>query len=193
VIGRQPLLDRLLVVIRPLVEVRSAGIALSFNLWRVELNVIGGAALAHPSSCDPLDQLLIGNIDIQDHIDLLAQSGQNFVQSLRLGHGSGESVQHPSGLNIILGQAVFDDIDQQGIRNQLSCIHELLSLNPQGGAAADVLPQNVTGRDVGDLVLVSNHLSLCALAGSRRAEQYNIHLSNPPIPITQQLFAAFER
>src|SRR5690606_4677057 len=54
VIGRQPLLDRLLVVIRPLVEVRSAGNALSFNLWRIELNVIGGAALAHPSSCDPL-------------------------------------------------------------------------------------------------------------------------------------------
>jgi len=34
--------------------------------------VICGSALAHPSSSDPLDQLSIGNIDVQDDVDLLA-------------------------------------------------------------------------------------------------------------------------
>jgi len=43
-----------------------------------------------------------------------------------------ESIPHPSGLNIIVVQAVLDDINEKGIGNELPGIHELLGLTPRG-------------------------------------------------------------
>ena len=103
VVGSQSLLDCGLVIVRPLVEFAAAGIALSGNFWLIEQFVVSRAALAHPSASDALDQLCIGNIDVQNHIDLLAQSGKDLIQCLCLGHGPGEAVQHPAALDVILG------------------------------------------------------------------------------------------
>jgi hypothetical protein len=64
VIGLEPLLDRLLCIILPLVEVGAAGIALAGHFWRIELDVICGPALAHPPARHPLDQLLVRYIDV---------------------------------------------------------------------------------------------------------------------------------
>ena len=49
-IGIQPLLDCLLGVVRPLIKIAAAGIALALDLGLVEGDVIGSAALAHNSA-----------------------------------------------------------------------------------------------------------------------------------------------
>ena len=57
-LGIQPLLDRLLGVVRPLVQLAAAGIALALHLGFVEGDVIGSASLAHP----PVDSSLAKGI-----------------------------------------------------------------------------------------------------------------------------------
>jgi len=49
-VGIQPLLDRLLGVVRPLIKIAAAGIALALHLGLVEGDVIGSAALVHNSA-----------------------------------------------------------------------------------------------------------------------------------------------
>ena len=175
VIGVQSLLDCGFGVICPLLEVCAACIALSFDLGLIELHMVGRPALAHPPPGDALDELRIGNVNVQYHIDLLAQSRQDLIQSLCLGHGPGEAIQHPSSLYIILGQAILDDINEKSIGNELPCIHELLGLNTEGCSAANILSQYISCGDVLYMVFVDDHLGLCAFTGSRWTYQNNIH------------------
>jgi hypothetical protein len=49
-VGSHSLLDCGLVIVRPLVQLAAASIAFSGNLGLIERNVVGRAALAHPSA-----------------------------------------------------------------------------------------------------------------------------------------------
>jgi len=107
------------------------------------------------------------------------QVGEEFVQGLGLGHGAREAVEDEAPFGVRLGQALADDADDQLVGDQFAPFHDGLGLLPQGGAGGHRRAQQVTGGDLGDLVLFHQALGLGALAGSGGAHEGDAHGAAP--------------
>ncbi len=98
-----------------------------------------------------------------------AQTNQNLVQRLGLGHGAGEAVQDEALLAVGLRQAILDDADDHFIGHQFPGIHEFLGLAAHFGAFFDRGAENVAGGDLRNLEFVNQLLGLGAFASPRAA------------------------
>jgi len=162
----KPVEDGSFPVVVSVIEFATADIADSLFLGGVELEVVADTTLAHPSAAEPLDQFIVWNVDVDDHVDLLAEIGEHFVKSFCLGVSAGVAVQHVSAGHVGLCEPVFDDAYEKLVRYQLTCVHVLLRFRSEIGAVPHVLSQDVASRDVNYAILRCNLLGLSALSGS---------------------------
>ena len=127
--------------------------------------MVGGAAQgAHAPPADAGDEPLVGDLDVDDPIDV-----GDLLQSLRLGDGPGKSVEEEAFLTVGRCDAVLHHADDDLIGDQLSLVHVGLGLAAQGSALADLGPQHVSGGDMRDAVPCGDPLGLGAFARARRA------------------------
>ena len=80
-----------------------------------------------------------------------------------------------SGCVDALGDDRVDDV----VRDELAPVHDVLGLQPDRRTGLDRGAQHVAGRELHNPVFGDEALSLCALPGPRRAEQYQPHLRRP--------------
>ena len=70
-----------------------------------------------------------------------------------------------------LWEAISDEIEHHRVGNELSLVHERLRLLAQRGPFPHRRPENVSGGDGGNAVVLGQKRSLSALAASGRSEQ----------------------
>jgi len=74
-------------------------------------------------------------------------------------------------LTVRLGQAVADDTDHDLVRDQRSPVHVRLGLFPERSPRSHSGPQDIPGGDLGNPILLGQHLGLGPLARPGRAEE----------------------
>ena len=134
--------------------------------FRVGADVIGSAAArADPTAAQPVLQQAKVSLDVQHHVHV-----GEFCQAFGLFQRSGEAVQQPAFLAVLLFQAVLHDGDHHLVGNQLPLVHVGLGQLPQLRAVFDVLPEDVPRGDVRNGIEIGDALGLRALAGAGGAQ-----------------------
>ena len=168
-IGVEPLLDGLLLVVVPLVEFGSAFVAYALFLrgvvGQVIYRVAGGVGAGAPLG-EPADEDLVCHIEVQCEVDV-----EFAVEGLGLLHGPGESVEDDAGDFSEALDLLLHEVDDDLVGHESARIHVGLSFLSQFGAVPDGLPQHVAGgqSDVSELGL--ELLSLSSFSSSRRSKK----------------------
>src|SRR3989338_10907779 len=77
------------------------------------------------------DELGFVDIEANNHVKSFALFVENMIQRLRLQRGTGKPVENEPGITIGLRQSRFNNIDHQGIRNQVTPTHNLVNLHTE--------------------------------------------------------------
>ena len=125
-----------------------------------------GAAAAHA-----FDDGFEGHINFQYVVQFDAGS----LHGIGLGNGAGETVEEETLGAVGLGNALFDQIDDQLIADQGASLHHGIGLQAQWGTCLDCCAEHIAGRDLRDAVLLADEGGLRALSGARRAQQNQSH------------------
>src|SRR5579871_6093094 len=148
---------------------------------RLEVDVIdpstGGT---RTSSSNPEQQLIIVHVKA-DHNwpgaggtrvvkELIVEQG---IEPAGLSCSSGKAIEDVAQLAIGLHQAFPDHGADQVVANQLTPSHDRLGSQAEFGSQRDILPEKISGRYLGNLVVLHDALGLGALTGTRRPEQHN--------------------
>ena len=138
--------------------------------------MIGCAAVqASSSAAHTADDVLIRNFNVDREIDLFIVLSQLLCKYLSLRNGSRETVKDISLLAVGLRDTVNNQVDSQLIRHEVAGIHVGFSLFAKFCAVLDVGTENVSCRDVGNPILLRDHLSLCAFACSGCSQHNDLH------------------
>jgi hypothetical protein len=147
-------------------------VVLAFDLRRVELDVIGAArSQVSTATGHAVDDVAIRHVDFEHEFDRHA----GVLHGLRLRNGAREAVEQVAVLAVVLGQAILDHADDDGVRHQAAGIHVLLGLEAESGAGLDLGAQHVAGRNLGNAELFGDESSLRTLAGAGCAQQNQLH------------------
>ena len=101
--------------------------------------------------------------------------GKQRVQRDGLGRCAGEAVQDEALGGIRFLQALVHQVDDQGVGHKLAGVHVGLGLLAEFGLVLDRRAEDVPRGDVRRAELFDELRGLRALAGTRRAQQYDIH------------------
>ena len=118
------------------------------------------------ASAHALNDGLERHVNFQHVIKLHA--GRLHGVSLR--NGSGETVKQKTLGAICLGDALFNQIDDQVIADQAPCIHDFFGLHAQRRSGLDSGAQHVARGDLRNAVFLANEGGLCAFAGARGSQ-----------------------
>ena len=116
------------------------------------------------SSAHSFNDVLIRNFDIDGIVKFRSHLFQGFCQGFGLRNGPRKSVQDESFLCIFPGQPVYYQVNNQLIRYQSTLIHIGLCFLTKLSTVFDIRSEDVSRGDVGNTVLCSDLLCLCALA-----------------------------
>src|SRR5579871_6128974 len=156
-------------------------IAKFVDTGRLEVDVVdpstGGT---RTSSSNPEQQLIIVHVKA-DHNwpgaggtrvvkELIVEQG---IEPAGLSCSSGKAIEDVAQLAIGLHQAFPDHGADQVVANQLTPSHDRLGSQAEFGSQRDILPEKISGRYLGNLVVLHDALGLGALTGTRRPEQHN--------------------
>ncbi len=98
---------------------------------------------------------------------------EDAVQLLGLGPGAREPVQDEAVRGPVVGVELFlDDADDDVVGDQEAAVHEPLGLEAERGAGARGLPEQVSGREVVDAVVLGHADRLGSLARTLLSEQH---------------------
>src|SRR5262245_35448853 len=86
------------------------------------------AVLARPPAGQPPQELIVGNVEIQNAVDALSDPGQQRIKRHRLSYGSRKSVQQEAVRTIRGFDSFLNETDNDVIWNQLPIGPELLRL-----------------------------------------------------------------
>ena len=164
------LLNSFRFIIIPKYQLLAAYITNSFLFRRIVYDMIccpAGKACA--ASGHTFYDVLIRNIHVDCIVNGLTHVAQSFCKALCLGNGPWKSVQYISVFAVLLMDAVQQHADGNFIRHKTACIHIGLGFHAQLRAVFNVGPENVPGRDMGNLIFCCNLFCLSALAGTRCA------------------------
>ena len=79
----------------------------------------------------------------------------------------------------IMLQALLDQINNQLIGDELALVHIGLGLHAEFCPVLDVCTEYITGRDMGNTILLTDHFSLGAFAGTGCTKHHYLHLQAP--------------
>ena len=91
------------------------------------------------------------------------------IQLLRLMNGARETIENISVRAVFFCQTLAHDLDHHLIRHQFAGIDERLCFKADFRLFLDGFAQNIPGRNLRNAQLLNQHLSMCALARTRRA------------------------
>ena len=144
----------------------------AFDFGWVEFDVVGataghvGAATAHA-----FDDGVKGHIDFEHEVQLHASR----FHGVGLRNGAGEAVKQEALGAIGLGDAFFDQVDDQVIADQTASIHHFFGFDAQRGTGFDCSAQHVACGNLGNAVFLANEGGLCTFTGTRCAQQNQSH------------------
>src|SRR5580700_4860749 len=95
------------------------------------------------------------------------------IQPPGLRRGTRKTVQHITASAIRQSQASANHVADQVVGNQLAPGHDRLGHQPYLGTAGNILPQEIPGGDVGNLVTLMHPVGLSAFSGTRSSEQHH--------------------
>ena len=172
VVDLQALAYGLFLVVITLDQVFTGNVVLASHLRRVVINVVNAAGTrVHAATGQAGDDFFVGNGDFQHAVDVDAGFNQRF--SLR--DGARETVEQETLGAIVLGDALFDQTDDQIVGDQAASIHDFLDLLAKLGAGLDRCAQHVAGGDLRNAEALADELGLCTLACPWGAQQDNSH------------------
>ena len=133
------------------------------------LAVILASVRAAPAAYAP-SELLVWNGDIHDPLGS-AEPRQDIIKGPTLGVVARVAVKDESPAAVGVGNPRFNDSQHDAVAHQPTGRHDLACRQPEFGAILDRLPENGSGRDVGQSQRFGEPHSLRALSGSRGAEK----------------------
>src|SRR5882757_1357496 len=168
----QPMPDGLLAVVVALEELPAAAVAGVRVDGGVEVQVPDRAALAAGAPTgQPTHHLVVVDHQLHHHVQPVAQVEQHVVEHLGLGQVAREAVEQVPRLGVRLTDPVAHHGDGDLVGDQIPGVHVFLRLGAQRGALADVGPEDVTRRDLGDGQVRRDESGLSPLSGPRRPDQ----------------------
>ena len=106
--------------------------------------VAGAALLAVKTSGEAIDEDGLIDLELDHMVEPQIALGQHFVERLRLGKGSRETVENKAGAAIRLADAVGDHANDDVVRNELPGIHDALDTQPEFATRKGRGPQHVS-------------------------------------------------
>ena len=154
-------------VVVPLDQRAAAGVAHALRFRGRGHHVVGGAALgAGPAARHAVDDLLIGNLDVQYAVKPDACG----LQGLGLGDGAGHAVQDIALCAIGLRQTLGDNADDHLVGHQFARVHVALGLEPHARTVFHGRAQDVACGNGGNAQPPAEDGGLGPLTGARGAE-----------------------
>lgn len=155
-----------------------------------------GAAGDGGAFVDASHQFVARHVDGYDAVDFAFQFREEELQGLRLLHGAGESVDDAAfgavgfalalavpgvdgGVGVGEGGAVLEGAGEEChddvVAHEVAAVHDGLCALTQGCVGCHLLPQQVAGGDVQEVVLLGQELCLGAFAGAWGAEDNDVY------------------
>ena len=125
------------------------------------------AAAAHA-----VDDGVKGHVNFED----IVQFDASRLHGIGLRDGAGEAVKQEAVGAVGLGDAFFDQVDDQVVADQTARFHDGFGFQAQGCARFDGGAQHVAGGDLWNAELLANESGLCSFSGARCAQQNQSHV-----------------
>ena len=125
----------------------------------------------YAAAAETLDDFFVIHINLNHEIDIHAL----FHQRLGLGDGAREAVEQEAVLAVVLGDALFDQAENDVVGYQTAGIHHFLGFQAQRGARFHRGTQHIAGGDLGNGKFFLDELRLSALTRTGRAKQDDTH------------------
>mmetsp|Transcript_16461 Transcript_16461/g.26867 ORF Transcript_16461/g.26867 Transcript_16461/m.26867 type:complete len:294 (-) Transcript_16461:12-893(-) len=170
--GHQPLAQGLHVVVPAGHQRLARHVVLARHLGGLEVDVVAaaGGGVRQPAR-DALLQHLVGHLQVDHRVDLLAAGPQDLVQLLRLDDGAGEPVQQEA-LGALGGlDGLADHAHHDVVRDQRARLHHRLHLLAHFASRLDSSTQHVTSGKMAHAVLILYYISLGSFPRSRRSNE----------------------
>ncbi len=135
---------------------------------------------ADPAAGDPLDHLVLRDLQVQDGVQLHALALEVSVQRLGLADVAREAVQQEAGLGVRLVHPVLGHRDRHRVGHQVARVHVGLRLFAEVRALADVGAEQVARGDVRDREVLGEVRGLRTLACPRRPDEDDSHQRRNP-------------
>lgn len=129
---------------------------------------------------DALDHLVLGDLQVQNRVQLGALVLEHRVKGLGLSHVAGEAVEQEAVRGVRLGHAVLGHPDGDLVRHQLACVHVGAGLLAKVSALADVGAEEVARGDLRNRQVLGKVRSLRSLAGTGRPDEDDSHQRRNP-------------
>lgn len=163
------------IVIWSLDEWLTSLIILTFNLWWIELHVVGSArGLVDPSALDTLDQDVILDLELQHLVDLLSSLFEHGIEFAGLLNGPWESIQKETLGILWLFEFFFEERDDEVVTDKSTGLHNCISLLANLGAGGDGRSEKVAGGDVSEAVFLADDWALGSLATAWWTQQNDV-------------------
>jgi len=176
----QPVADDGLGIVAALDEGAAATIADAGDTRRLGDEVVAGlAALAGAAVGDAGDELFVGGVQDEDVVQLLALLGEHLAQRLSLGDGARKAVEEETAHGLGLREPLGDEVQHQGVGDQLPLVDELLGAGAEGCVVLDGRAQHVAGGDVRNLEDRRQPLGLGPLPRTRGSKQQEVLTQRP--------------
>ena len=170
--------DGLLGLILTLYCLGAALVANPLDLGRVGFHIINGLTfriLAGPAGAQTIEDDVAGHIDIDGHIEFDVEFGQQLGQFFGLGDGTRKAVEQKALGTVRLLQPFFHNTHDQGIRHQITTLHEGLSLLTELAFRLNSAAQDIAGRDLDRAVECGQQLGNGAFSSAGGAQQNQFH------------------
>ena len=139
------------------------------------LGRVVGAALLGRAPEHPLDAHLVGELELEDDVEVAADLAQHLLERLGLRHRAREAVEHEALARVLVAEPLADQRDHQVVGHELARVVDRLHLPAELRARRTIAARSMSpGRHVRDAVLRGDQPPLGSLAGSLRAEQQDV-------------------
>ena len=169
----QTLLHGFFLVVIALDQIFASDVVFHVDLGRVEHNVVGTArSQVNATTRHALDDFCIRHVDLDNGVDGYASR----LHGISLGNGAREAVKQETVRAIGFLDAVLDQTNDDFIRHQTACVHDLLGSQTHLGACLDSGTQHVAGGDLRNAVAFLDVVSLGTFARAGAAEKNQSHV-----------------
>src|SRR5918994_6704042 len=168
VVVAQPSRQGLLGVVFPDDQLAAADVAPVRRLGPVrDQVVVHSAARAEPPGEHPSPHLVVGEVDMDDAVDVIA-----LQEELGLRPVTREAVDDESVVPVVLSQPLADDVLDEVVADQLAGRHRPPDLGPELGVVLDVPAKDVAHAEVDEIEVAGQQPALGALPAALRTHDH---------------------
>ena len=144
------------------------------------LGCVVRAVLEHGAVEQALPRDVVGDLEVEDDVELSTLLVEHRVERLGLRQRAREAVEHEPAQRVTASEPLADELDRELVRNEVAAREDRRDPAAEVGLHRDRLPEHVARRDVRNARLGGDPLRLGALAGPLRAEQQDVHYLRKP-------------